>query len=72
MWLSSRRPRYLNYSVNKKSTKSWEKLKKAIKTYEKLLKREKREGETLWIRNAINFASARLKRYWINPDTIKA
>ena len=72
MWLKSKRPRFLNYSVSKKWRKSGKKLEKAIKTYQKLLRRVSIEWETLWITNALNFASARLKKYWIKPNTIKA
>ncbi len=70
MGLNNKRPRYLNYSVNKKGPKSGNKIQKAVRHYEWLLKRKESEGETKWIRNALEFARARLKKYSIHPENI--
>jgi hypothetical protein len=70
MWLSNKRPRTLNYSVNKKSSKTWKKIVSAIMHYKSLLKRETFEGETRWLQNAKKFVLAKFKKYWINPNKI--
>jgi hypothetical protein len=65
-----KRPRRLNYAVNKISPKSWNKVKNAVASYKKLQKRLEFEGETKWISNAINVVKARLDKYQINLNKI--
>ena len=66
----SKRPRRLNYVVNKKRRIRGDKLKKAIKHFQKLISREKIEWTTLWLEKAKMFAMTRLKKYWINHNNI--
>jgi len=66
----SKRPRRLNYSVNKKGPVSGWKVWKAISHYVNLVKRTKIEWETKWLKNAFSIVTAKLKRYWINPNKI--
>ena len=70
MGISNKRPRRLNYAVNKKASKTGKKILNAIAHYKKLLKREKLEGETKWLSNAKTFVLAKFKKYWINPNKI--
>lgn len=70
MGLSNKRPRTLNYWVNKKWAKSWNKVQKAIDHFLTLKKREEVEGKTKWISNAYDFVNAKLKKYWINTNKI--
>jgi len=70
MWLSNKRPRRLNYSVNKKWAKGWKKVINAIKHYKKLQDRVRKEWETKWLANAFDIVSAKLKKYWINLNNI--
>jgi len=63
MGLSNKRPRRLNYSVNKKSTKTGKKILNAIAHYKTLLKREEVEGKTKWLLNAKTFVLAKFKKY---------
>jgi hypothetical protein len=67
---SNKRPRRLNYAVNKKWPKAWTKVSNAIKHYQKLEKRMAFEWETKWISNAFNIVWIKLKKYWINPNKI--
>ena len=46
---ANKRPRRLNYAVNKKKTVSGGKVAKAISHYKKLEKRVKFEWETKWL-----------------------
>ncbi len=52
------------------STKSWSKVFNAAKAYKKLLQRVEFEWQTKWLSNALEFAKAKLKKYWINPNKI--
>jgi len=70
MWLSSKRPRRLNYAVNKIAAKSWDKVSNSIKSYKKLLERVEFEWKTKWLENALKFTEAKLKKYWINKQKI--
>lgn len=70
MGVSNKRPRYLNYSVNKKGPKSGGKVANAIKHYKKLQARASFEGETLWIKNAMTFVLAKLRKYSVNLNKI--
>jgi len=70
MWLSNKRPRTLNYWVNKKWAKSWSKIEKAISHFLTLKKREGIEWTTKWISNAYKIINVKLKKYWINPNNI--
>ena len=67
---ANKRPRKVNYSVNKKWPKSNGKVANAISHYSKLLKRKDFEWETKWIANAMIVVLAKLKKYWINPNKI--
>jgi len=66
----NKRPRRLNYAVNKKWAKAWEKISSAIEHYKKLEKRLAFEWKTKWISNAFNIVLLKLKKYWINPNKI--
>ncbi|MDQ7009349.1 MAG: hypothetical protein Q9M94_03605 [Candidatus Gracilibacteria bacterium] len=67
----SKRPRRVNYSVNKKGPVSGGKVGKAITHYISLLKRTEIEGETLWLKNAFNIVEVKLKKYGINSNKLK-
>jgi hypothetical protein len=66
MGLRNKRPRYLNYSVNKKGPKSGQKIENAIRHYRTLLARQEIEGETKWIKNALEFVKAKFRKYSVN------
>jgi len=68
--LSNKRPRTLNYGVNKKGPKGGAKVANIIAHYKKLQQRVAFEGETKWLQNALGFALAKLKKYGINPNKI--
>ncbi|MDD3302929.1 MAG: hypothetical protein PHN31_05190 [Candidatus Gracilibacteria bacterium] len=70
MGLSSKRPRRLNYAVNKIAAKSGNKVSNSIKSYKKLLERVEFEGKTKWLENALKFTEAKLKKYGINKQKI--
>ena len=67
---ANKRPRRLNYAINKKWPKTWTKIAKAVSHYKKLQKRVSFEGKTKWLSNAFSIAILKLKKYWINPDKI--
>lgn len=67
---ANKRPRRLNYAVNKKGPKAGKKVVNAIKHFKQLQKREQFEGKTLWIENAFAVVLAKLKKYGINPNKI--
>lgn len=67
---NSKRPRRLNYAVNKKAAKSGEKVQKAVASYKKLQKRIEFEGETKWLLNAMKINEAKLNKYQINLNKI--
>jgi len=67
---ANKRPRRLNYAVNKKWPKSGSKVAKAISHYKKLQKRISFEGETKWLKNALKVVTAKLKKYQINLNKI--
>jgi len=46
---ANKRPRKVNYSVNKKWPKTWSKVAKSIVHYKKLQERIKFEWETKWL-----------------------
>ena len=66
----SKRPRRLNYSVNKKWPITWWKVWNAISHYRKLRKRVEIEWETKWLKNAFDIVLVKMKKYWINPNKI--
>nr|MDD3720218.1 hypothetical protein [Candidatus Gracilibacteria bacterium] len=70
MGLRSRRPRRINYAVNKIAAKSGSKVSNCVLSYKKLLTRVEFEGETKWLSNALDFAKTKLKKYGINPNKI--
>ncbi len=67
---ANKRPRRLNYSVNKKGPVTWGKVGKAISHYQKLKARLAFEGETKWLNNAMTIVLLKLKKYGINPNKI--
>jgi hypothetical protein len=67
----SKRPRRVNYSVNKKGPVSGWKVAKAITHYLNLLKRVEIEWENKWLDNAFKIVMVKLKKYGINPNKIK-
>ena len=67
---ANKRPRKLNYSVNQKWPKAWNKVAKAIKHFKILNAREKIEWKTKWIKNAFQIVLLKLKKYWIKPNNI--
>lgn len=70
MWLSNKRPRALNYYVNKKWAKSGKKIENTISHYKKLKSRIAFEGETKWLKNALVFVTSKLRKYSININKI--
>ena len=67
---ANKRPRRVNYSVNKKGPKTWGKVGKAVAHYKTLQKRIAFEGETKWLQNAMKLVVAKLKKYQINLNKI--
>ena len=67
---ANKRPRRLNYAVNKKWPKSGSKVAKAISHYKILQKRIGFEGETKWLKNAMKVVLVKLKKYSINLNKI--
>lgn len=67
---ANKRPRKVNYSVNKKWPKTWSKVAKSIVHFKKLQERLKFEGETKWLTNAVKIVLVKFKKYWINPNKI--
>ncbi len=70
MWLSNKRPRRLNYAVNQKRIKSTSKVNNAVKHYLSLKKRVAFEWETKWLSNAFEIVTKKLRKYWININSI--
>lgn len=70
MWLSSKRPHYLNYAVNNKRVNSSDKVQSTIKHYLRLQKRIAFEGMTKWLSNAQEIVLKKLKKYGINPNKL--
>lgn len=70
MGVSNKRPCYLNYSVNKKGPKSGGKVANAIKHYKKPISTRVFRRETLWIKNAMTFVLAKLRKYSVNLNKI--
>ncbi|MDP2090909.1 MAG: hypothetical protein Q8K30_04915 [Candidatus Gracilibacteria bacterium] len=67
---ANKRPRRLNYAVNKKGPKTGGKVVKAVSHYQKLQQRIKFEGETKWLVNAVKIVTVKLKKYQINLNKI--
>ncbi len=67
---ANKRPRRLNYAVNKKWPKSNGKVANAISHYVRLKNRVSIEWETKWLKNAFAIVLIKLKKYWINPNNI--
>ena len=67
---ANKRPRRLNYAVNKKGPKTWGKVGKAVSHYKKLQTRIEFEWETKWLANAMKIVKAKLKKYQINLNKI--
>ena len=67
---ANKRPRKVNYSVNKKGPKSGSKVGKAVAHYQKLQKRVECEGQTKWLENALKIVTVKLKKYQINLNKI--
>jgi len=58
------RPREM-YKRNRKQKTSGDKIEKAQKALERLQKRVKEEGETAWLKDAIQKAEAKLKKFGV-------
>ena len=67
---ANKRPRSLNYWVNKKWPKTWNKVAKALSHYKKLQTRLAFEWETKWLKNALEIVCKKLKKYQINLNKI--
>jgi hypothetical protein len=67
---ANKRPRKLNYSVNKKWPKSGGKVGKAVAHYQKLQTRIQFEWETKWLQNAMKIVTVKLNKYQINLNKI--
>ncbi|MDD2908063.1 MAG: hypothetical protein PHH98_05490 [Candidatus Gracilibacteria bacterium] len=67
---SNKRPRRLNYAVNKKGPKTGGKVGNAVAHYTKLQERIKFEGETKWLLNAVKIVTVKLNKYQINLNKI--
>ena len=67
---ANKRPRRVNYAVNKKWPKAWNKVSKAVNHYKKLQTRITFEWETKWLKNAIKVVLIKLKKYSINLNKI--
>ena len=67
---SNKRPRRLNYAVNKKGPITGGKVTQSITHYQALQKRLAFEGETKWLQNAVAIVMVKLKKYGINPNKI--
>ncbi len=65
-----KRPRRLNYAVNKKRITSVWKVDNAIKHYQTLQKRVEVEWNTKWLSNAFEIVWKKLKKYWIKINKI--
>jgi len=65
-----KRPRRLNYAVNKKRVNSTSKVWNAVKHYESLKNRVTVEWETKWLNNAFLIVWKKLKKYWIKINNI--
>ena len=67
---ANKRPRKVNYSVNKKWPKKGTKVANAILHYKKLQERISFEGETKWLKNAMAIVLVKFRKYSINPNKI--
>ena len=67
---ANKRPRRLNYAVNKKWPIWGNKVSKAIQHYRKLQQRISFEGETKWLQNAMKIIAMKLKKYGIKTNTL--
>jgi len=67
---ANKRPRRVNYSVNKKGPITGNKVWKAISHYKTLQKRISVEWETKWIRNALQIVTQKLDKYGIDFKTL--
>lgn len=67
---ANKRPRRLNYSVNKKGPVTGGKVGKSVSHFKKLKERMAFEWETKWLANAMTIVLAKLKKYGINPNKI--
>jgi hypothetical protein len=67
---ANKRPRRLNYSVNKKWPVTGGKVWGAIKHFKKLRERMAFEWETKWLNNAMTIVLVKLKKYGINTNKI--
>ena len=67
---ANKRPRRLNYAVNKKGPIWGSKVTKAINHYKRLQQRIGFEGQTKWLENAVEVVSTKLKKYGIKTNTL--
>ena len=63
--------KHIWYNPNKKRSVSWKKYEKLIKAYKKLFQRIEIEWETKWLKNAIQKAELRIKKYGITSGMLK-
>ena len=66
---SGKRPRNKIYIVSKRRSITGDKISNAKKTFEKLIRREKHEGKTAWLADALTKAVARLKKMGLENFT---
>lgn len=65
-----KRPRRLNYAVNKKRISNVWKVENAIKHYKTLQERVEVEWNTKWLQNAFWIVWKKLKKYGIKTNKI--
>lgn len=63
MGLRNKRPRRLNYVVNKRGAKSGDKLAKTLASYRRIQRRFALEGQTKWLVNALAIVEQKIDRY---------
>jgi len=72
MWdTNGRKIKHFLVGLNWKKNKSGKKYKKAIERYILILKKEAKQGETAWVKDAKQKALARLKKYGISMAQVK-
>ncbi len=60
----------LFYNPHRCQARSGRRFPKAIERYIDLLKKQEKQGETLWIKKTIPKSLLRLKKYWITRSMI--
>ena len=62
--------KHIFYNLNRKKKRSGKKYKKVIDWYISLLKRQDKEGPTLWIQKTMPKAESRLRRYGVSAEQV--